>query len=77
MTADWRVEAADGGVRIEVPEGFAADFDVDTNDGDIDVDLPAAAGTRSEEDIHFTVNGGGHRFVIRTEDGSVRLSKSS
>jgi ribosomal protein L6P/L9E len=76
MTADWRVEAADGGVRIQVPEGFAADLDVDTRDGSIDLDLPATAAELSEGKLTGSMNGGGHRLVIRTEDGSVRLSKS-
>lgn len=76
MTADWRVESVDGGVRIAIPEGFAVELDVDTSDGNIDVDLPAAAGNMSEGKFHVTVNGGGRRFTIRTEDGSVRLSKS-
>ncbi len=77
MTADWRVEAADGGVRIQVPEGFAANLDVDTDDGSIDIDLPATAAESSEGKLTGSMNGGGHRLVIRTEDGSVRLSKSS
>jgi len=76
MTSDWRVEAADGGVRIQVPEGFAADLDVDTHDGSIDLDLPATAAELSEGKLMGSMNGGGHRLVIRTEDGSVRLSKS-
>jgi hypothetical protein len=77
MSADWRVEAEDGGVRIEVPEGFAADLDVDTGDGSIDMDFPAAASEWSRGKLTGSVNGGGHRLVIRTADGSVRLSKSN
>lgn len=77
MTADWRVESADGGVRLYVPEDFAADLDVDTQDGSIDVDLPSAPIETSEGKLRGSVNGGGHRLIIRTEDGSVRLSKSS
>jgi DUF4097 and DUF4098 domain-containing protein YvlB len=77
MTADWRVDAADGGVRIRVPEGFAADLDVDTGDGSIDLDLPATAAEVSEGRLTGSMNGGGHRLVIRTEDGSVRLSRSN
>lgn len=76
MTADWRVEAADGGVKIQVPEGFAADLDVGTGDGRIDLDLPATAAELSEGKLTGSMNGGGHRLVIRTEDGSVRLSKA-
>jgi hypothetical protein len=76
MTADWRIEAADGGIRMEVPEGFAAELDVDTNDGSIDVDVPSTAAEFSEGRLTGAMNGGGHRLVIRTEDGSVRLSKS-
>jgi hypothetical protein len=77
MTADWRVEAADGGIRIQIPEGFAADLDVDTDDGRIDLDLPATAAEVSEGRLNGSMNGGGHRLVIRTQDGSVRLSKSN
>jgi len=74
MTADWRIDSADGAVRIQVPEGFAADLD--THDGGIDFDLPATAAELSEGRLTGSMNGGGHRLVIRTEDGSVRLSKS-
>lgn len=77
MTGDWRLEAADGGIRMLVPEGFAADLDVDTNDGSIDIDLPSTAAELSEGKLTGAMNGGGHRLVIRTEDGSVRLSKSN
>lgn len=77
MTGDWRLEAADGGIRMLVPEGFAADLDVDTNDGSIDIDLPSTAAELSEGRMTGAMNGGGHRLVIRTEDGSVRLSKSN
>ncbi len=76
MTADWRLEAADGGIRMELPEDFAAELLVDTNDGSIDVDLPSVASELSEGKLTGALNGGGHRLVIRTEDGSVRLSKS-
>ncbi len=76
MTADWRLEAADGEIRMMVPEGFAADLDVDTNDGSIDIDLPSTAAELSEGRLSGAMNGGGHRLVIRTQDGSVRLSKS-
>jgi hypothetical protein len=77
MKADWRVDSADGRVRIRVPEGFAADLDVDTDDGGIDFDLPTLEAEVSEGRLTGTMNGGGHRLVIRTEDGSVRLSKSN
>jgi hypothetical protein len=76
MTSDWRLEAADGAIRMEVPEEFAADLDVDTNDGSIDVDIPSTAAEISEGRLTGAMNGGGHQLVIRTEDGSVRLSKS-
>jgi hypothetical protein len=76
MTADWRLEAADGGIRVAVPEGFAAELDVDTSDGSIDLDVPATAAELSEGRMTGAMNGGGHRLVIRTEDGSVQLSKS-
>jgi hypothetical protein len=76
MTADWSVEASDGGVRLHLPEGFAANLDVDTADGGIDVELPDAATEISDGKMTGALHGGGHRLVIRTEDGSVRLSKS-
>ena len=50
-------------------------IDTDGN-GSIDLDLPATAAEVSEGKLTGSMNGGGHRLVIRTEDGSVRLSKS-
>lgn len=76
MTADWRVDAADGGVRFQVPDAFAADFDVDTDDGSIDFDSSSTAAELTEGKLTASMNGGGHRLFIRTQDGSVRLAKS-
>ncbi|MGH9319971.1 MAG: DUF4097 family beta strand repeat-containing protein [Vicinamibacteria bacterium] len=75
MSADWSLRVMDGGIRMRVPSEFAAELDVDTDDGSIDVDLEATvSGNLTEGRLFGSVNGGGYQLRIRTEDGSVHLS---
>jgi hypothetical protein len=78
MTGDWTVRTEDGDIRLEVPGAFAADLDARASDGSIRVDLPVTVhGTMSEDRLTGSLNGGGHRLTIRTQDGSARIVTSS
>ncbi len=77
MEADWSVRADDGRIRLRLPEGFAAELNVRVDDGSIEIDQPVTVeGKFSNRELTTRLNGGGHKFEVRTSDGSVRISKS-
>ncbi len=73
MTSDWNVQAEDGSVRIELPDGFAAELDLRVGDGRIDVDSPVKIRSSSDGHMSSTLNGGGRTLEVRTDDGSIRI----
>lgn len=75
MSGDWSIRAADGRVRLALPEDFAAELDLRADDGSIRVDRPVTIeGKQSSHELTGRLNGGGHTLRIRTEDGSVRIT---
>ncbi|MEW5982704.1 MAG: DUF4097 family beta strand repeat-containing protein [Acidobacteriota bacterium] len=51
MESDWSVTTGDGGMRIELPEGFSANLDATTGDGRIVIDdLRGGRPERAEEE---------------------------
>lgn len=78
MTGDWSIRAADGRVRLALPEDFAAELDLRADDGSIRVDRPMTIeGRQSSHELSGRLNEGGHTLRIRTEDGSVRITTAS
>jgi DUF4097 and DUF4098 domain-containing protein YvlB len=76
MASNWELRTGDGGVRLQIPENFAADVDLHTSDGHINVDLPVAVeGRLGERNIHGKMNGGGNLLTIHTGDGSISIDK--
>lgn len=77
MTGDWSVRAEDGRVRLTLADGFAADLNVQVDDGSIEIDQPITIeGKFSNRKLNTKLNGGGHMLQIRTSDGSVRITGS-
>jgi DUF4097 and DUF4098 domain-containing protein YvlB len=77
MASSWNVRTGDGGVTLELPQNFAADVDLHTNDGHINVEMPVTVDGRiGDKNIHGKINGGGNLLTIHTGDGSIRLEKS-
>ncbi len=77
MEADWSARADDGRIRLRLPEGFAAELSVRVDDGSIEIDQPITVeGKFSNRELSTRLNGGGHKFEVRTSDGSVRISQS-
>ena len=78
MTEDWMVTTEDGPVSVELPEGFDADIEADPgSDGRARSDLTLvnmSGGTRSERVLRGRLGQGGHRLVLRTADGGIRLT---
>jgi DUF4097 and DUF4098 domain-containing protein YvlB len=78
MTGDWLVATGDGSVAVELPDGFDADLEADPgSDSRVRSELAltnVVGGTRSERTLRGRLGAGGHAFVIRTSDGSIRLT---
>lgn len=78
MTEDWMVTTEDGSVSVELPEGFNADIEADPgSDGRARSDLTlinVSGGTRSERVLRGRLGQGGHRLLLRTGDGSIKLT---
>ena len=76
LASEWNVRTGDGHVTLRIPDGLAADVEVHTGDGHITSDLPiTTTGAWRDHDLRGKINGGGVPFIIRTNDGSVRLER--
>ena len=76
MTSEWTVRTGDGHVTLRLPANFSADLEVHTGDGRIQSDLPVTvSGFRNEHELRGKLNAGGPPFIVRTNDGSIRLER--
>lgn len=79
MAEDWTVATGDGSVSVELPDGFDADIEADPgSDGRARSDLAlvnVTGGTREERTLRGRLGQGGRRFLLRTGDGTIRLTK--
>ncbi len=81
MADDWSVRTGDGTVVIELPDGFAAEIDAETQDGSVrnSLDVAGEAERTSREDrrrLQGRLGAGGRVLKLRTNDGSIRLRAS-
>ena len=81
MAEDWSVRTGDGTVVVELPDGFAAEIDAETQDGSVRNSLAVSgeAERTSREDrrrLQGTLGAGGRVLKLRTNDGSIRLRAS-
>lgn len=82
MADDWSVRTGDGSVVMELPEGFGAEIDAETQDGSVrtTLDVPGAAEEGSSREDRRRLRGrlgaGGKTVKLRTSDGSIRLRAS-
>lgn len=69
----WHLETGDGSVELGLPRDLAAHIDARTGDGHVRSAIPLQqlGDSRFGGDIH----GGGPPIVVRTGDGSIRLSE--
>ena len=78
MTEDWMVATGDGTITIELPDDFNAEIEADpSSDGRVRNDLTLASftgGTREARALKGTLGQGGRKLVVRTADGSIRLT---
>ena len=78
MSEDWLVTTEDGSVSVELPDGFNADIEADPgSDGRARSDLTlvnVSGGTRNERVLRGRLGQGGHRLLLRTGDGTIKLT---
>ena len=84
MADQWEIRTGDGGVRLELPAGFAANLDASTADGRVRVEgLPAEegeapAGSPRDEsarhDVKRALGGGGKLLRLRTGSGTITVT---
>jgi DUF4097 and DUF4098 domain-containing protein YvlB len=78
INSPWRLRSGDGGIRLSVPDEFAADLEATTGDGSIDVDFPVTVdggSHRNRSRLYGKMNGGGGLLEVHTGDGSIHLSR--
>ncbi len=88
MAEPWEVRTGDGGVRLEIPPGFAADLDASTADGRVrlegvegDADQQAepageqARDERSRRELKRQLGGGGKLLRLRSGSGTITVAR--
>jgi hypothetical protein len=78
MTEDWMVATTDGSISAELPDDFNALIEAEPgSDSRARSDLKLAdmvGGTREDRSLRGRLGTGGKTFVLRTGDGSIRLT---
>lgn len=67
------VETTNGGVTVEVPEGYSAVLEAGTTNGGMEVDFPVTIQGRVGRRLNATLGEGGAPIRITTTNGRVRL----
>ena len=86
MADQWEIRTGDGGVRLELPDGFAANLDASTADGRVRLEGIEAATDREpsttdeagEERLHRelkrALGGGGKLLRLRSGSGTITVT---
>lgn len=84
--AGMDVQTSNGGVRISVPDNYAANFEAGTVNGGFSSDIPAlnvttenvGGGWRNRaREVKTSINGGGAPIRVATTNGGIRISSSN
>ena len=70
------VETQNGGVTIDVPQGYSAEFETGTVNGGIDLAFPITVSGRLRSNIHTTLGDGGPLVRVKTTNGGVKVRRS-
>lgn len=75
----WRLASGFGSVRLSLPEDLACDVSLHTGFGKVSSDLPVklsrGALDGQSDEAEGQLNGGGKRITLRSNSGSVRLTR--
>jgi hypothetical protein len=72
------VETTNGGVTLDVPQGYSAQLEVSTVNGGVRSDMPlTTASGRLDRQVSATLGSGGAPVRVRTRNGGVRIHTSS
>lgn len=78
MADDWSVQTGDGSISVSLPDDFSAEIEADPgSDGRAHSDLRLinlTGGTNEKRVLRGRLGQGGHQFVLRTGDGTIRLT---
>jgi len=79
MTEDWMVATSDGSISAELPDDFNALIEAEPGSDSrarSDLELAdAVGGTREQRSLRGRLGSGGKTFLLRTGDGSIRLTQ--
>ena len=70
------VSTTNGGVRLNVPEGYSAHVETATVNGGMHVDFPVTVSGHIGKSLSFDVGKGGAKIRAVTTNGGVRINKS-
>jgi hypothetical protein len=68
-------ETQNGGVRLAIPESYAAVLETGTVNGSIETDFPVTLQGRISRRLILPLNGGGKTLHAMTTNGSVRIAR--
>ena len=71
-----RATAANGAVRLGVPEPYNARLRASTGNGSVSLDFPVPVQGRLNRDIDAQLGTGGPTLDVRTSNGSIRVSRA-
>ncbi len=77
MSDDWMITTSDGSISLELPDDFNGEIEAEPgSDSRVRNELTlvsSVGGTREQRTLRGRLGQGGHRLVIRTGDGTIRL----
>ena len=68
------VETRNGGVKLEIPEGYSAELETGTVNGRVSIDFPVTVQGQIGRQIRATLGAGGAPVRVRTTNGGVTVS---
>ncbi len=68
------VETRNGGVELEIPEGYSAELETGTVNGRIRIDFPVTVSGEIGRSLSTTLGSGGAPIRVKTTNGGVRIS---
>ena len=69
------LQTTNGGVRLRIPDGYAAHLETGTVNGSVNIDYPVTVQGRIGRSFSTDIGGGGPTLRVRTSNGGVRISR--